>query len=180
MRRLTQSLVIVVAAFGLIVPAAVADSPGIVHLDFSGAFTDTNFCGTGQTVNIVDSVHLTLFTDPNRPGVDESLTLEGRTIFTNPLNGETVVVHFAGARQDVFPGDPGHVIETDIGVRSQLVHRGPGGLLTRDAGYVVIDFLFSIGSAEITLERGPHPVLEAFIEGNDTFCEQVTSALALS
>ena len=76
----------------------------------------------GETVDTALSAHGTLFTDPNRPGVDESLTLEERIIFTNPLNGETVVVHAAGARQLVFPGNPGRVIETDIGLRTQVVH----------------------------------------------------------
>jgi hypothetical protein len=122
-------IAIVAAVLGLIAgPAAVAAEPGIIHFEFSGTFTDPDFCGTGQTVNIAVSEHGTLFTDPNRPGVDESLTLEGRTIFTNPLNGETVVIHFAGARQNLFPGDPGRVIETNIGLRTQLVHPGPGGL----------------------------------------------------
>jgi hypothetical protein len=153
---------------------------GIIHFQFSGTFTDPDFCGTGQTVNIADFEHFTVFTDPNRRSVDESLTLEGRTIFTNPLNGETVVVHFAGARENVFPGDPGRLIETDIGSRTQLVHQGPGGLLTRDGGYVVVDFTFSIVGGEIVVERGPHPFLEALVEGNDTFCAPVTSVLGLS
>ena len=181
MRRLTQSLAIVAAAFGLIaVPAAVAAEPGIIHLRFSGTFTDPDFCGTGKTVNIAVSEHGTLFTDPNRPGADESLTLEGRTIFTNPENGETVVIHFAGARQMVFPGDPGREIDSDIGLRSQIVHHGPGGLVTRDAGYVVVDFTFSIVGGEIVIERGPHPFLEAIVEGNDLSCELLTNALGLS
>jgi hypothetical protein len=183
MRRLTQSLAVVAVALALIaVPAAVAAEPGIIHFKFSATFTEPDFCGTGQTVNIADSLHATVFTDPNRRGVDEWLTLEGRTIFTNPENGETVVAHFAGARQLVFPGDPGHVIETDIGVRSQLVHRGPGGLLSRDAGWAVIDFTVSIVGGEIVAQRGPHPFLAALVAGNgDTlFCGLVTSALALS
>jgi hypothetical protein len=174
-------IAIAAAVFGLIaVPAAVAAEPGIIRLDFSGTFTDPDFCGTGETVNIVDSAHATLFTDPNRPGIDESLTLEGRTTFTNPQNGETVAVHFAGARQLVFPGDPAREIDTDIGLRTQIVHQGPGGLLTRDAGYVVVDFTFSIIGGEIVLERGPHPVLEDVVEGNDQFCALVTTALGLS
>jgi len=173
------TLAIVAAALGLIaVPAALADEPGIVHLRFSGTFTDTNFCGTGRTVIIADSVHLTLFTDPNRPGVDESLTLEGRTVFTDVVSGATVVAHFAGARQVVFPGDPGHEIDTDVGLRSQLVRRGPGGLITRDAGFVTVDFKFAIGSAQILEQHGPHPFLEALVAGNDPFCGLVTSALA--
>ena len=181
MRRLTQSLVIMAAVLGLIaVPAAVAAKPGIVHFEFSGTFNDPDFCGTGDTVNIAVAEQGTLFTDLNRPGVDESLTLEGRTIFTNPLNGETVVIHFAGARQNVFPSDPGRVIETDIGLRTQIVHQGPGGMLTRDAGYVVVDFTFSIVGGEIVLERGPHPFIEGLVEGNDPACGLLTGALGLS
>ena len=184
MRRLMQSLTIIAAALGLIaVPVAVAAEPGIIHLENSGTFTDTDFCaavpGTGGTVNIAFSMHGTLFTDPNRPGVDEWLTLEGRIILTNPLNGETVVIHFAGASQMVFPGDPGRVIVTDMGLRSQFVHHGPGGLLIRDAGFVVIDFTFTIIGGEIVLERGPHPFLEALVEGTDQSCGLLTSALRL-
>ena len=181
MRRIMRLFAMVAAAFGLIVvPAAVAAEPGIIHLEFSGTFTDPNFCGTGKTVNIADSAHGTLFTNPNGPGVDEWLTLEGRTIFSNPQNGETLVAHFAGAAQSVFPGDPGREIHTDLGLRTQLVHHGPDGLLTRDAGYAVIDFTFSIVGGEIVLERGPHPFLEGLVEGNDLFCGLVTAPLGLS
>jgi hypothetical protein len=173
-------LAVAAAALAIAPRAAVAAEPGILHFRFSGTFTDPDFCGTGETVNIDVSTHSTLFTDPNRPGVDESLTLEERVVFTNPENGETVVIHFAGARWNVFPGDPGRVIETDIGLRTQIVHQGPGGLLTRDAGVVVVDFTFTIIGGEIVLERGPHPALQALIEGNDTACGLLTSALGLS
>ena len=174
-------LLAVVAVLGLVaVPTAFAAEPGIVHLEFSGTFTDTDFCGTGQTVDIVDSEHFTLFTDPNRPGIDEALALEGATTFTNPANGVTVTLHFAGARQNVFPGDPGRVIETDLGLRTQIVQQGPDGLVTRDAGLVVVDFTFSLMNGEIILEHGPHPFLTAFMAGNDLFCGLMASALGLS
>ena len=181
MLRLMHWVAIVAAVLGLsAVPAAIAAEPGIVHLEFSGTFTDPDFCGTGMTVLIDDSAHATLFTDPNRPDADEWLTLEGRTVFTNPLNGETVVVHFAGARLLVFPGEPGREIDTDIGVRGHFVHQGSGGLLARDAVYAVIDFTVSIVGGEIVLQRGPHPVLAAVIEGDDPFCGLVTGALGLT
>jgi hypothetical protein len=111
MRRTVSVVVLIaigaVAALGLTaVPAAVAAKPGIVHLEFSGTFNAPDFCGTGKTVVIDSSFHGTLFADPNQHGVDEWLTLRGRDIFTNPLNGETVVVHFDGAERMVFPGDP--------------------------------------------------------------------------
>jgi hypothetical protein len=176
-----KGIAIAAAVLGLIaVPAAVAAEPGIIHFEFSGTFTGPDFCGTGKTVTIAVAEHGTLFTDPNGPGVDESLTLEGRTTFTNPLTGETVVIHFAGARENVFPGDPDRVIEGDIGLRTQIVHQGPGGLLTRDAGYVVVDFTFTIIGGDIVLERGPHPFVEDLVEGNDTACGLLTSALGLS
>jgi hypothetical protein len=65
-------------------------------------------------------------------------------------------------------------------LRSQIVKQGPGGLVTRDAGYVVIDFTFSIVGGEIVLENGPHPSLEALVAGNDQFCGIMTSALGFS
>jgi hypothetical protein len=100
-----------------------------------------------------------------------------RTVSVGPLNGETVVAHFAGAERMVFPGDPGRVIATSIGLRAQLVHRGPGGLLTRDAGFVVLDFTFTILNGEIILQRGPHPSLESLLAGEDTFCATMSSEL---
>jgi hypothetical protein len=103
-----------------------------------------------------------------------------RTVSVGPLNGGTVVAHFAGAERMVFPGDPGRVIATSIGLRAQLVHRGPGGLLTRDAGFVVLDFTFTILNGEIILQRGPHPSLESLLAGEDTFCATMSSALRLN
>lgn len=178
MFRLT--IAIVVAVLGLIaVPAPGAAEPGVLHLRFSDTIIDPDFCGTGEAVNIAASAHGTVFTDPNQSDIDEWLTFEGRTVFTNALNGEQVSIHFAGAQLLVFPGDPGRVIEADIGLRTQIVHQGPGGRLTRDAGYVVIDFTFSIIGAEIVLERGPHPFLHELVEGNDTSCTLLTSVLGL-
>lgn len=184
MRR-TVSVVVLIAlgAFAVLgltaVPAAVAAKPGITHLQFSGTFTDPDFCGTGKAVVIDSSFHGTLFADPNQRGIDERLTLEGRDVFTNPLNGETVVGHLAGAERLVFPNEPGRVIVTDIGLRAQLVHQGRGGLLARDAGFVVFDFTFTILNGEIVVQRGPHPSLESLLAGEDTFCATMTSALGL-
>jgi hypothetical protein len=185
MRRTVSVVVLItigaVAALGLIaVPAAVAAKPGITHLEFSGTFNDPDFCGTGMTVVIDSSFRGTLFADPNQHGVDEWLTLRGRDVFTNPLNGETVVAHFAGAERMVFPGDPGRVVATSIGLRAQLIHQGPGGLISRDAGYVVLDFTFTIFNGEIVLQRGPHPNLESLLDGEDTFCATMNSALRLT
>jgi hypothetical protein len=185
MRR-TISVVVLIAlvtfaVLGLVgAPAAVAAKPGITHLEFSATFTDPDFCGTGKTVVIDSSFRGTLFDDPNQRTIDEWLTLRGRDVFTNPENGETVVAHAAGAVQLLFPADPGRVIATEIGLRTQLVHHGPGGLLTRDAGYVVVDFTFSIVGGEIVLQRGPHPFLEALVEGEDRFCATITRSLGLS
>jgi len=76
-------------------------------------------------------------------------------VFTKRLNGQTAVLHSAGARQNVSPGEPTRVIETDIGLRSQIVLEGPGGLVSRDAGYAVIDITFSIVDDFNRIHVGP-------------------------
>ena len=169
-------LAVISAAVGA--RAAYGDSSEVIHLEFSGTFSEPDFCGTGVAVHIDDSVHATLFI-ASQPTADERLTLEGRTVFTNAQNGETVVAHFAGARRMVFPGEPGREIHTDVGLRTQIVHRGSGGLVSRDAGSVTIDFTFSVVGGTIVVERGAHPFLGALISGDDVFCALVTPGLGI-
>ena len=184
MPRFKLLLVIVVALLGLVaLPVAVAANPDVQHFTDSGTFTDTDFCGTGMTVEGSFDVHGTEFLAPNGP-VDFRSTVQGKTVFTNPLNGNTVVTHFAGqffAR--VTSGDPesGTFVEevSNVGLPEQL-RAAHGGLLTRDAGIIgfrntwVNDVLIS---SEIILVRGPHPEADSDFA---LFCEVMTDALGLS
>jgi hypothetical protein len=63
--RLSLVVVAVAAVLGVVaVPAAAAAEPGIIRFEFSGTFTDPDFCGTGQTVNGAFAEHYTLFHRP--------------------------------------------------------------------------------------------------------------------
>jgi hypothetical protein len=182
-RRLTLSLGIVVAALGMIIlPAAVAANPQVNHFEFSGVSTDTDFCGTGMTVNISFAGHGTEFFAPNQP-VDYWQTIEGNVIYTNPLNEKTVINHFANTFSDLtISGDPEglHVHEFTFKGLPEMLRTEHGGVLIRDAGYLIFHQTFNgdeFISSEIFVDKGPHPDAESdFV----LFCDVMTSALGLS
>ena len=60
MRRFALSLGIVAAALALVALPAAAANPDVNHFEFSDTFTDTDFCGTGMTVNISVAGHGTM------------------------------------------------------------------------------------------------------------------------
>jgi hypothetical protein len=182
-RRLTLSLGIVAAALGLIAPpATVAANPQVNHFKFSDTFRDTDFCGTGMTVNISAAGHGTEFLAPNQP-VDYRQTIEGNVTFTNPLNGKTVINHFANTFSDTtISGDPDglHVHEFTFKGLPEMLRMEHGRVLLRDAGYLIFHQTFDgdeFISSEIFVDKGPHPDAESDFA---LFCEVMTSALALS
>jgi hypothetical protein len=183
MGRFALSLGIVAAVLALIaLPAAVAANPGVNHFEFSDSFSDTNFCGTGMTVDISVAGHGTEFFAPNQP-VDYRNTTEGNTVFTNPLTGDSVILHFAGPFSDTtISGDPEglHVQEVVVKGVPELIRTEHGGVLIRDAGYVVQRLTFDgeeFISMEVVVNRGPHPDLDSNFE---LFCEVMPDALGLS
>jgi hypothetical protein len=183
MRRFALTLGIAAAALALVgLPAGVAANPEVNHFEFSDSFSDDDFCGTGQTVDISVSGHGTEFLAPNQP-VDYRNTTVGNIVFTNPLTGDTVIQHFAGPFSDTtISGDPEGVHVQEIVVRGlpELVRTEHGGVLIRDAGYVVQHLTFDgeeFISMEVVVNRGPHPDLESDFE---LFCEVMPDALGLS
>ncbi len=182
MRRFTLLLGIVVAALALGgAPSAVAAEPGVNHFAFSASFTQEDFCGTGQAVNVFISVHGTEFLAPNQP-VDYWNAGPGTIVYTNPLNGATVVDHFAGAfSETLISGDPAgiHTVERTF---KGLIHsyRTEQGVLYRGAGSVVVHVVRNGEeedlSTEIIVDRGPHPDVES---GFTLFCETIPPALGL-
>jgi hypothetical protein len=182
MRRFALSLGIVAAALALVaLPAAVAANPDVNHFEFSDNFTDDNFCGTGMAVDISVAGHGTEFLAPNQP-VDYRNTTEGNIVFTNPLTGDTVIQHFAGPFSDTtISGDPEglHVHEGVVKGLPELIRTEHGGVLIRDAGYVVQHLTFDgdeFISMEVVVNRGPHPDLESDFE---LFCQVMPEALGL-
>ena len=92
-------------------------------------------------------------------------------------------MHFAGPFSDTtISGDPEglHVHEGVVKGLPELIRTSHGGVLTRDAGYVVQHLTFDgdeFISMEVVVNRGPHPDLDSDFE---LFCEVMTDALGLS
>jgi hypothetical protein len=181
MHRITLLLGCVAACMLILSPAAFAANPEVNHFADSGTFADPDFCGTGQTVEGSFEFHGTEFLAPNRP-VDYWSVSESTIVFTNPENGSTVIAHAAGQfRITLIAGDPEglHTFEaTSIGLPEQI-RKEHGGLLLRDAGYIVFHNTFDgdeFISSEIVIDRGPHPEAESDFELS---CEVVPAALGI-
>jgi hypothetical protein len=145
------------------------------------SFTDGDFCGTGQAVDISVSVKGTEFLAPNQP-VDYRNVSQVNVVHTNPQNGATVLRHAAGPISDTtISGDPEGVHTHELTVRGlsgQL--RTADGVVLLGAGYVVLHEVFNgdeFVSREIVVNRGPHPNLESDLV---LFCDVMTDALGLS
>ena len=95
-------------------------------------------------------------------------------ILTNPLTADTVISQFAGPTWiETVSGDPDglHVEEVTIKGLPELIKTQHGGVLIRDAGYIVFRNTFDgdefIGG-EIVVNKGPHPEAESDFE---LFCQ---------
>jgi hypothetical protein len=169
----------------LATPAALAANPEPEKLSFSGSFTDPDFCGTGAAVAVDSSFHGTLFNAPNQDGLEFWLTIQAEDVFTNVSTGQKATFRSAGTQRwwfvhDGDPATPPLSFTLDTGMRAQLVTPRAGGVQTRDAGYVVLTFTFTIFDGEIVVEHGPHPQLHGLLAtGSDTFCAMMTDALGL-
>ena len=172
----------IVAALGLgAVPSAVAANPEVMHFTFTESFTDGDFCGTGQAVDIALSVKGTEFLAPNQP-VDSRNVTQVNVVYTNPENDATVLRHAAGPVSDtIISGDPEgvHTVETTVrGLSGPL--RTADGVVLLGAGYLVLHEVFNgeeFVSREIVVNKGPHPNAESDLA---LFCDVTTDALGLS
>jgi hypothetical protein len=183
MRRLGV-LVIVAAVVGVAVVStgALAANPTVNHFTDSGTFTDNDFCGTGKTVTGSFAVTVTEFLTPNKANTDYMNTVEGNNVFTNPANGNTVTLRFAGqftAEVISSSADGFTELDTNIGL-PELIKTAQGSVLTRDAGYIQFENTFdsdgNFVSGQIVIDRGPHPEAE---QDFALFCSVVPSALGL-
>jgi len=163
-------------------PAAQAANPQVNHFEFAFAFTWSDFCGTGADVEVSGAYRGTEFLAPNQP-VDERVKLEGKTIYTNPLNGKTVTLHIADTTwSTTISGDPEglHVIESTTKGLGASFRTEPGGVLIRDAGYITVLETYNgdeLVSREIILDRGGHPILAG--DFFPVLCAVVPTALGL-
>ncbi len=179
--RSLVALVLVLATAGVLVTSALAADPEPEKLGFSGTFTDPDFCGTGRArvhrqqlprdaLQCAEPVRLRVLA--HDPGT--------RTSSRISLTGQQATVRSAGTQRwwfvhDGDPATPPLSVTLDTGLRAQLVAPGAGGLRTRDAGYVVLQFTFTIFDGQVVVEHGPHPQLAGLLEaGSDTFCAMMT------
>ncbi len=181
MRRFALVVGIVVALGLGAVPSAVAANPEVIHFTITESFTDGDFCGTGQAVDVSLSVKGTEFLAPNQP-VDSRNVTQVNVVYTNPENDATVLRHAAGpVSNTIISGDPQGVHTLEITVRglSGLL-RTADGVVLLGAGYLVLHEVFNgeeFVSREVVVSKGPHPNAESDLV---LFCDVTTDALGLS
>jgi hypothetical protein len=166
----------------MLAPVVASAAPSKEHLRDVGTDTDTNFCGTGETVEIAFDVLVNVFFTPGAQEEFDKITQSGKVTFTNPANGKTVLLTFAGQVQNtIVEGDESGVhthVFTTKGLPELFRVQG-GGVLTRDAGLIVERITFDENDEVIAYEaswRGPHPQAESEFT---LFCEVMTDALGL-
>jgi hypothetical protein len=162
-------------------PAAQAANPDVNRRIEIGGYTDPDFCGPGQTVDVSFTVRVVEFLSPNQE-VDIALVRQGDFWLTNPDTGATVQNHFAGRYSETLvSGDPAgiHTVEYTTHGLDQQLRLPNGAVLSRDAGYQAWRDTFGPDgwlSGELVVQRGPHPDADSDYA---IFCEVITTALAL-
>jgi hypothetical protein len=177
-------LIIGIAVTALVLgaaPAAQAANPNVHRVIDSGSFTDPDFCGTGQAVDVGFSFEGVEFLAPHA-GLDYVKIAHGAYTLTNPETGATVINHIADRETHaIVSGDPAGVHTEEvhfIGLTEQL-RLEHGGLLSRDAGDLAALFTFNgdeFVDAEIVSITGAQPDAAS---DYSLFCEITTAALGL-
>jgi hypothetical protein len=170
--KLTLAAAALLAA-ALVPASALAAGPD--HQLIRGADSDTNFCGTGETVN--ESIKGVF------NGWDDQAYGHVSTTWTNPANGASVVDSFSGGGHFVRVIDDGGgaytVVFTRVGMPEQLrlLH---GGVLAKDVGRVDFYDHFDADDnylgTDVVVVGGPHPFIES---STDLFCDLMIEALGL-
>jgi hypothetical protein len=179
-RRLTVVAGVGAAALAIVAAPAFGANPQGNHFRDVGTDVDPDFCGTGKQVNIAFDVRVNEWLAPHQG--NHKSTSSGTITFTNPLNGNVVIQRFAGQFLDVtVSGDPAGINVHDFTNKGlpELFKTPRGGVLTRDAGYIVFRVVFDGEaplSTEIVVNKGPHPQADSNFE---LFCQIMPGALGL-
>jgi hypothetical protein len=145
------------------------------HGYHSESFTETNFCGTGTSV---DGFFESIFTASER---DSVVKVEHQGSVTFSYGDASVIVSFAGQFTDtiVATGEDGveihQLISKGIPVKIQLAN---GPVLAVDAGVIVVLNTVQHGNRvdeQIVSMSGPHPVAVSGL-----FCTVVPQALGIT
>ena len=182
MHRPVTLLGLAVAALVLgAAPAAQAANPDVNRRIEIGGFSDPDFCGTGQTVEVSFNIRVVEFLSPNQD-VDVARIVQGTFTLTNPETGATVQNRAAGRYTEALvSGDPAgiHTIEyTTHGLDEQLRLEN-GRVLSLDAGYQAWRDTFDGDHwlfGGIVVDKGRHPDADSnFV----IFCDVISTALGL-
>jgi len=146
---------LLVAAF-----AAPALAAGPDHQTISGTDVDTDFCGTGQTVNVT-------FEGVFNGWEDDKAFGHIRTTWTNPDNGIAVWDSFSGGGKVSFidDGDGAYTVRVEREGQPFRLQVVGGPLVLQDAGLIIAYDHFDADDnylgTDIVFVGGPHPGLEA-------------------
>lgn len=173
-----------VAAIGVTAVAGASAAPPITFVDIIDE-RDTNFCGTGGTVDVEGTIRSTLWI--GETGGDPTQALRSHInifiTYTNPETGDAVVEQWSfTATNNIIEGlESGvHTHEfTENGLKA-MFRTKQGGVITRDAGSLTYRVSFDENDNVIGFEavriRGPHP---GFNYEGDLFCDTLVPALGL-
>jgi hypothetical protein len=148
------------------------------HDHFTDSFSDA-LCEIPVDVEIVVTDNFFLYADDSFKD-----TASFRATFTNPANGNSVVISNAGQ-----VSGPPPIIDEEAGTITFLtnfkglpekIQTAHGPVLLRDAGFVQFADTFDLAtgafiSSEVVFVKGPHPELDSDFT---LFCEVITEALA--
>jgi len=162
-------------------PNGPCNSPSaqVISCHFTDSFADTDYCGTGQTVDLAFDGRFTVPVTPNTSGTSWNNS-ESRAVLTNPATGATVLTHSAYRFTSmVISGDPDgvHTVQALFAGDAETIRDVHGGVLARDAGNLVVEATFDGGdfvSAEIVSDHGDHSL---FANGD---CSVLVPALGLT
>jgi hypothetical protein len=170
-------LVALITAFAVLPGTAFAAKPiAQFHDHFTESFSD-EICGIPVDVDIVATDNFFLYADDSFKA-----TSSFQGTFTNPENGQSVVISSAGQVTGPAP-----IVDEEAGTITFLVsfiglpekiQTAHGSVLLRDAGVITFADTFDLEtgefiSSEVTI-RGPHPEAESDFT---LFCEVITEAL---
>ena len=179
-RRKALAGLVVAGAVALVAMPAVASAQGAggpptFRDRFTDEFTLTDFCGTGESVEVVQNIV------GNGWETDDGFRMTFRTHQTYTYGDNTLLEIDAGrvvAHNVSTTPEGGHTdLVVQTGISAAL--RAPGGRpLTQDHGY--LEFLTTFDEndqfegSELLKEAGGHPVFE-----NGVFCAIATEALGI-
>jgi hypothetical protein len=174
-RTLLVALVTALVVFPA--PALAAQPIEQFHDHFTDSFSD-EICGIAVDVDLVVTDNFFVYADDTFKD-----TSSFKATYTNPVNGQSVVVSSAGQ----IIGPPAVVDEaagtitflTSYKGLPEKIQTAQGPVLLRDAGIITFADTFDLEtgefiSEEIIVNKGPHPEADSDFA---LFCEVITGAL---